>query len=632
MFNGFVVRNYEFIRLIGSGGMGEIWSARRTTLGDVVAIKILKAHKFEDLGKAFKNFEKEAQATSLINHPNVCKVYDFFEDNNNYFLVMEFLEGVDLSKALLMNKAQPDDNYKFALYVSRQVLRALNVAHNLKSASVSKILHRDVKPANIFVTIHNEIKLLDLGIAKIETDFESTRTTEIGYSKHYSSPDLWDGDVYKGERYAENHDLYSLSLVFREICQGNFPIVASNHFKSVFDRWNAEKQENRIQTASEILKEVEIECERLAVNDFIIRRVINFENKNSNDTSRPISPAKPKRALNKRIIAIGIAFCIAVIAYVGIRNNFFRPESNEVSIFVPEKDWTAHLGPVADTNIDLTVLECEQTADFKICSTPTSKDEGASGTYTFRIRMDAENNLKVIEYGIYGEDEGKELFKRVQKHLKQKNFEFDQEISGYIKKGYLVSLDKTSNDLYKVTLQYSRMYEVKQNPLAKRAKAPAEMKSSTFYFVILAKELQNFKMGLFPGLYEKIKPYSTCSKWDETQINCTLATNKEQTVFNQHDFKIHYAFHDGDPTFIQLAFSSNSMYKHLLNRIYDTKELIPGRQEESHKFWYSKSESVDVSTVDFRGMKVYSVTIRKLKPEILAEFIESGFHDFYSGK
>ncbi len=632
MFNGFVVKNYEFISLIGSGGMGEIWSARRTTLGDIVAIKILKAHKFEDLGKAFKNFEKEAQATSLINHPNVCKVYDFFEENNNYFLVMEYLEGVDLSKALLMNKAQADDNYKFALYVCRQVLRALNVAHNLKTASVNKILHRDIKPANIFLTVHNEIKLLDLGIAKVETDFDTTRTTEIGYSKNYSSPDLWDGDVYKGERYAENHDLYSLSLVFREICQGNFPIVASNHFKSVFERWNAEKQDERIQTAGEILKEVEIECERLAVNDFIIRKVINFENKNANETARPLSTVKPKKTSRNIKIAIAIAVCLAVVAIIGVRKNFSGSPSDEFSVFVPEKDWHTHLGPVSETNIDMKELECEKTAEFKICSLPTSKDEGAAGTYTFRVRLDDKDNLKAIEYGIYGEDEGKDLFKRVQKDLKKKKFEYDQEISGYITKGFLVSLDKTSGDFYKVTLQYSRIYDVKKNPLAQRAKAPSEMENSSYYFVILVKELQNFKMGLFPGLYEKIKPYSSCSKWDDIQTNCTLATNKEQTVFNQHDFKIHYAFDNGEPTFIQIAFSSDSMYKHLLNRIYSTKELIPGRQEESHKFWYSKSESVDISTVDFRGMKIYSVTLRKLKPEILAKFIEFGYHDFYSGR
>ena len=631
MFNGFVVKNYEFIRLIGSGGMGEIWSARRVTLGDIVAIKILKTHKYEDLEKAFKNFEKEAKATSIIHHPNVCKVYDFFEENNNYFLVMEYLEGFDLGRALLMNKAQTEDNYKFALYVCRQVLRALNVAHNLKTASVNKILHRDIKPANIFLTIHNEIKLLDLGIAKIETDFDNTRTTEIGYSKNYSSPDLWEGDVYMGERYAENHDIYSLSLVFLEICKDNIPGIASQHFKDVISKWNAVKQDERIQTSGEILKEVEVECERLAVNDLIIRKFVNFENRSSSETLKSFSASQPKTKNRKKVkIAFGVAASIAVFVVYIFGKSLLHPakrvfnNDKQISIYVPEKDWTVKLGPLSESQFDISAMKCRISEEqLEECSYTEGKD--APGDFTFRIRMDLEKNIQTAYYGVYGDDEGKALTKKVRQDLKERNYVFDSDINGYLAKGSIVILGTIGKNFYSVTLDQSDLFDLQQAAQYTAPKTLPVIGRSAFYFNIPADELKRVKLGLFPNLYEIIKPYANCSKWSDTETNCTLATNKAQQLFNEEDFKVHLAFENGETTFVQYSFRTDGAYTNMINKISKSKDLIRGRHEINSKYWYSESEGIEISKVTFNKMQAYTLTIRKMTPEKLAEAIESGF-------
>src|SRR5580658_5900758 len=134
---------YEIVALIGAGGMGEVYRARDTRLGRVVAIKVSR-EQFSG------RFEREARAVAALNHPNICQLYDV---GPNY-LVMEFVEGTPLA---------PVDNTRKLLDI------AVQIADGMAAAHAAGIIHRDLKPDNIFVTGEGRVKILDFGIARMPT-------------------------------------------------------------------------------------------------------------------------------------------------------------------------------------------------------------------------------------------------------------------------------------------------------------------------------------------------------------------------------------------------------------------------------------------------------------------------------
>jgi len=222
MHKGYRLNNsYVFEKIIGTGGMGEVWSAKRTDLGDRVAIKVLKLNSYQNKETIRDQLKKEAKITSLLNHPNICKVFEFIEQDDVCFLVMELLEGMDLQSLLrIPNLLRGVDCTGLALFICKEVIRALDTAHNVNHLTIARILHRDIKPGNIFLTKHGEIKLLDLGVAKAETDLDNTKTTDTFFSLHYTSPELWENGNYNVSKYSAANDIYSLGLVFYEIIAG----------------------------------------------------------------------------------------------------------------------------------------------------------------------------------------------------------------------------------------------------------------------------------------------------------------------------------------------------------------------------------------------------------------------------
>src|SRR5580658_7870252 len=145
---------YEIVALIGSGGMGEVWKARDTRLGRTVAIKRLH-------GQQGDRFEQEARAIAALNHPHICQIHDIGPD----YLVLEYIDGKPLQGPVPVEEA---------------VRLALQIASALEEAHGRGILHRDLKPGNILVTPKGTAKLLDVGLAKLMTDFDSdvTKTLE----------------------------------------------------------------------------------------------------------------------------------------------------------------------------------------------------------------------------------------------------------------------------------------------------------------------------------------------------------------------------------------------------------------------------------------------------------------------
>lgn len=214
---------YEIIKTIGEGGMANVYLANDTILERKVAIKVLRGDLSND-EKFIRRFKREALSVSNLSHPNIVEVYDVGEEDGNYYIVMEYIEGKTL-KQLLQKRG--------ALTLTEVIDIMSQLTDGLAHAHEAYIIHRDIKPQNIMIEDNGLVKITDFGIAMALNSTQLTQTNSVMGSVHYLPPEQANG---KGS--TVKSDIYSLGILMYELLTGSVPFkgdtaveIALKHMK-----------------------------------------------------------------------------------------------------------------------------------------------------------------------------------------------------------------------------------------------------------------------------------------------------------------------------------------------------------------------------------------------------------------
>src|SRR5579863_3062023 len=203
----------EILELLGKGGMGAVYKARQRGLDRLVAVKVLPSEIGRDAAFS-ERFTREARALARLNHPHIVAVYDFGQASGLYYIVMEYVDGVNLRQTIQTGALIPQN----ALAIVPQICEALQFAHD------EGIVHRDIKPENILIDKKGRVKIADFGLAKLvgqdSRDHFLTGTHQVMGTLRYMAPEQMQGSREVDHR----ADIYSLGVVFYELLTGDLPL------------------------------------------------------------------------------------------------------------------------------------------------------------------------------------------------------------------------------------------------------------------------------------------------------------------------------------------------------------------------------------------------------------------------
>jgi len=342
----------EILECLGRGGMGVVYKARQKTLNRLVALKLLAPERVNDARFA-QRFTREAQALAALNHPNIVTIYDFGQAGGFYYLLMEFVDGLNLRQLLRTRKFTPEE----ALAIVPPLCDALQFAHD------RSIVHRDIKPENLLLDKTGRVKVADFGIAKMldanggadlpgspnaEAAPQHGPTAAFG-TPSYSAPE----QKTDPQRVDSRADIYSLGVVFYELLTGELPgkrIEAPSHKVQIDVRLDAvvlraleQKPELRYQKVSEVKTLVETiaadaksasnaPVQRPAFTGLSYRSKITLFGVPLWHVAVGIDPVTRKKRIAKGIIAIG-DIAIGGVAFGGLAMGGFAFGGLAVGVF-----------------------------------------------------------------------------------------------------------------------------------------------------------------------------------------------------------------------------------------------------------------------------------------------------------
>jgi len=307
-----IILHYKILEKLGEGGMGVVYLAEDTKLKRQVAIKFLPHHVSAN-DEERKRFEIEAQASAALNHPNIATIHAIEESKDDTFIVMEYVEGIELKEKIKSGKIPINE----AVNIAAQIAEGLDAAHK------KGIVHRDIKSQNIMITNDGKVKVMDFGLAKMKGDLQLTKIGTTVGTVTYMSP-----EQAKGENIDNRTDIWSLGVVLYEMITGELPFKGdyeqaiiysilneepglddniSEKFKIVINKILKKNPDDRYQHSKDLIHDLSLLLHKGELRNSTYAFEINKKNKTSNWT--------------KIISGTAAALAIALIIFFLINKN-----------------------------------------------------------------------------------------------------------------------------------------------------------------------------------------------------------------------------------------------------------------------------------------------------------------------
>lgn len=427
-----IAKRYKIISSLGQGGMADVYLAKDGILDREVAIKILRGDMATN-PVALLRFQREANASASLTHPNIVEVYDVGEENGKHYIVMEYIKGDNLKQLITKRGALSKEE---AVDIMKQLVSATACAHK------EGIIHRDIKPQNVLMKADGTLKMADFGIAMAQDAVQLTQTDSVMGSVHYLAPELARGEVA-----TQQSDIYALGIVLYELLRGEPPFmgdapvqIALKHMRdemphirqynssipqsleNVILKATAKNKNFRYKTAEEMLedlttcldpsrakeKPIEFKVEADDGKTIVIDQVARMENE------------EKKKSKTKVILTISIVI-IAIVALAGTL--FLRALSKQQQdryVVVPDvlnysvqdaKDLLMEYGLDVNTSAIQYVLTDNVEAGKIISCTPEIGSEIEKGT---KVNLVVSNGIYIVAEDYVGES-----FESVKQKLSQ---------------------------------------------------------------------------------------------------------------------------------------------------------------------------------------------------------------------